>query len=365
MRAVWGGAAALAFLAVCRAQGPENVLVVVNRNDAVSGRIAAYYAAKRRIPQSNICMVAASSAEEIARAEYTRSIEQPVADCLKSRRLTETVLYIATTMGVPLKIAGLVAPDGDASSVDSELALLYGKLHGRKYLAQGPLPNPFYRRRDTPFAHPRFPIYLVTRLAAYDEAGVRAMIDRSLAAANRGRFVFDLRSAGDRSGDEWLRTAAILLPAARVLLEETAQPVYGARGVIGYASWGSNDRERRRRRLGFEWLPGAIVTEFVSTNGRTLQRPPSNWTIGTWEDRSSHFAGSPQTLAADYLEEGATGASAHVYEPYLTQTPRPDLLFPAYYSGRTLAESYYLALPSLSWMTVVFGDPLCRIGPPR
>ena len=35
-------------------------------------------------------------------------------------------------------------------------------------------------QRDAPFRHSAFPIYLVTRLAGYDLADVKAMIDRSL-----------------------------------------------------------------------------------------------------------------------------------------------------------------------------------------
>ncbi len=46
-------------------------------------------------------------------------------------------------------------------------------------------------------------------------------------------------------------------------------------------------------------------------------------------------------------------------------TPRPDFLLPAYYSGRNLAESYYLAIRALSWQNIVVGDPLCSIGKPR
>ena len=69
-------------------------------------------------------------------------------------------------------------------------------------------------------------------------------------------------------------------------------------------------------------------------------------------------------MSADYITEGATGASGHVYEPYLVMTPRPDIIFPAYYSGRNLAESYYLGLPVLSWQNIVLGDPLCTLGPP-
>ena len=38
----------------------------------------------------------------------------------------------------------------------------------------------------------------------------------------------------------------------------------------------------------------------------------------------------------------------------------PDYLFPAYLSGRNLAESYYVAIPALSWQNIVVGDPLVR-----
>jgi Tfp pilus assembly protein PilF len=48
-----------------------------------------------------------------------------------------------------------------------------------------------------------------------------------------------------------------------------------------------------------------------------------------------------------------------VAEPYLNATIRPDILFPAYLSGFNLAESFYMAMPFLSWQTVVIGDPLC------
>jgi hypothetical protein len=45
-------------------------------------------------------------------------------------------------------------------------------------------------------------------------------------------------------------------------------------------------------------------------------------------------------------------------------TPHPQYLFPAYFSGRNLAESYYLSIPGLSWQNIVVGDPLCKIGKP-
>ncbi len=349
-----------------RAQTGENVLLVVNRKDDVSRQIGEYYRPRRSVPVQNVCYLDTISEEEIPWEIYEQQIEKPIGDCLQKGGLSEKVLYIVTTMGVPLKVQGNGSglTGAEHASVDSELTLLYAKLKGARYQRAGVAANPFYMKRDAPFRHPLFPIYLVTRLAAYDLADVKAMIDHSLAARNRGKFVLDLTNGSDATGNNWLRTAAILLPENRVVLEESPKVLYDQHEIIGYASWGSNDDSRKRRWLHFDWLPGAIATEYVSTNARTLKRPPDAWTMTTWEDREHWFAGSPQNLSADVLHEGASGVSGNVYEPYLTACVRPDYLIPAYYQGRNLAESYYIAMPYLSWQGVVFGDPLCSIGRP-
>jgi|HubBroStandDraft_4_1064222.scaffolds.fasta_scaffold44664_2 uncharacterized protein (TIGR03790 family) len=348
------------------AQDGHNVLLVANDNSSVSRNIADYYARRRSIPQVNICHIRATEDETITRDQYNLQIAAPTAACLRKGGLVEAVLYIVTTLGVPLRIEGTVGMDGDYAAVDSELTLLYLDMKRRSpHPVKGSLPNPFFGRRSSAFTHPEFPIYLVTRLAAYDFDGVKAIIDRSLLAANKGKFVIDEKNSGDDSADAWLQDAAIFLPKDRVIVDTSTKVLYDLSDVIGYAGWGSNDKNRHRRFLGFHWLPGAIVTEFVSTDGRTFKKPPDSWNLGRdWTTPSGLFDGSPQTMTADYLLEGATGASGHVYEPYLIQTPRPDLLLPAYYKGRNLAESYYLAIRSLSWQNIVVGDPLCSLGKP-
>jgi uncharacterized protein (TIGR03790 family) len=346
-------------------QTGENVLVVVNESSNISRRIGEYYLHKRQVPLLNLCGIRTTEAEEISRPVYEGEIERPIGQYLKAHRLEDKILYIATTLGVPLKIRGAGERMGtESAAVDSELTLLYGKLKGATFRNAGVVPNPFYRKIHARFQHPQFPIYLVTRLAGYDFHDVAGMIDRSAEARNRGKFVFDLKASDTGAGNAWLLEAARALPKERVVLDETSQVLYNQRGVIGYAAWGSNDRDRKHRMLGFQWLPGAIVTEFVSTDGRTFAQPPDSWNITTWEDHAHLFAGSPQTLTADYIHEGATGCSGHVYEPYLEATPRPQYLFPAYFSGRNLAESYYVSIPALSWQNIVVGDPLCKIGKP-
>ena len=344
------------------AQTAENTLVIVNDSSLFSRRIGEYYVQKRAIPRANVCHLKVGIDEGISREVYEKAIEAPIAAYLSAHGLREKILYIVTTLGLPLRV------DGDGSgmatttcAVDSELTLLYSKMRGEKFKPEGPFPNPFFGKRNQAFQHPEFPIYLVTRLAGYDFEDVRGMIDRSLKAANRGKFVIDLNDNNNEQGNDWLRAAARLLPADRVVLDTSAKVLYDQRDVIGYAAWGSNDNNRKRRFLGFQWLPGAIATEYVSTDGRTFQRPPDGWTITTWKDTAHFFAGAPQSLTADYIHEGATGCSGHVAEPFLVATPRPDLLLPAYLAGKNLAESYYLSIRALSWQNIVVGDPLCKI----
>jgi uncharacterized protein (TIGR03790 family) len=351
----------LAAILPLTAQTGEQVLLVGNSKDAVSRQIIDYYRARRSIPASNVCWLSTTSSEEVEWNIYQREIEGPVSDCLKKKGLQEKVLYIVTTLGVPLKIDGSAGGVmADRGSVDSELTLLYGKLHGMKYERAGWVRNPFFSVRDGQFQHPQFPLYLVTRLAAYDWTDVKAMIDRGLAAKNRGKFVIDAPNDKTGDGNSWLRTASILLPPTRVLLDLTPKALYSQVDVIGYASWGSNDINRKQRWLHYQWLPGAIATDFVSTNARTFRRPPDDWNISSGKS----FGGSEQTLSADFIHEGASGASGNVYEPYLVACVRPEYVLPAYFDGRNLAESFYMGMPYLSWMGVVLGDPLASLGKP-
>src|SRR5262249_28644151 len=243
------------------AQSAESTLVVVNDSSLLSRRIAEYYVRKRSIPLVNVCHLNVTTDEGIPREVYDKAIEAPIGEYLTAHELRERILYIVTTLGLPLRVDGSGKSDLDTTTcaVDSELTLLYAKMRGEKFKASGPLPNPLFGKRDAPFRHPQFPIYLVTRLAGYDFEDVKWTIDRSLQAANRGKFVIDLSEDNDQPGNNWLREAARLLPADRVVLDTSSKVLYDQRDVIGYAAWGSNDRNRKRRLLGFQWLPGAIA----------------------------------------------------------------------------------------------------------
>jgi uncharacterized protein (TIGR03790 family) len=357
----------LALAPKASAQSSENVAVVVNDRSEASTRIGAYYVEKRGIPSDNVIRISAAPDESISRADYLAAIQEPIQRALVQKLLHDRILYIVLTKGVPLRIKGDGGPSGTVSSVDSELTLLYRRKSGLPAPIIGHVPNPYFLG-DRPiagaerFSHRAHDIYLVTRLDGFTVDEVIALIDRAQAPARSGRIVLDQRSGlhSDNTGDRWLAEAAARLGSATALLEPTTNPARDVDDVLGYYSWGSNDAANRSRRFGMRFVNGALAATFVSTDGRSLQPPPDDWNpSGNWNDRARLYAGSPQTLIGDLIREGATGVAAHVAEPYLGSTIRPQILFPAYLSGKNLAESFYLAMPHLSWQTIVIGDPLC------
>lgn len=360
--------AALLWPVGIRAQAAGNVLVVSNAASEGSVRIAATYARARLVPTDNVLRLAGLAADppdEIERTEFDRLIQLPIARWLTTHAAQDRILCIVLTKGIPLRISGSSGPQGTVSSVDSELALLYRRMTGAVVPVAGSVPNPYFleNAQPPPFTHERFDIYLVTRLDAFSVDDALALIERARHPSGTGRFVLDEKASWTDKGNDWLRAAAERLAAAgvgdRVVLEKSARVATGERNVLGYYSWGSNDPAIRVRRFGTEFEPGALAAMFVSSDARTFREPSATWQLGSWDNKATWFAGSPQSLAGDLVQEGVTGVAGHVAEPYLRATIRPDILFPAYVSGRTLAESFYAAMPALSWQTVVVGDPLC------
>lgn len=353
---------------VASAQGPENVLVVVNAAVPDSIQVGEYYLKKRRIPGDHLLRVNMPVDEQITRVMFEERIQRPIQAWIERQRAHDRLLYIVLAKGVPLRITGTQGRTGAEASVDSELTLLYRRMTGLAVAPGGPSPNPYFHAlrpiaEARQFTHVSQDIYLVTRLDGYTVSDVIALIDRGTAAVSDGRFLLDQRGAiRPDPGNQWLDRAAAQLRGLgfgdRVSLDTSSAVATNQSNLLGYYSWGSNDPAMTSRQNGLTFVPGALAGAFVSTDGRTFKEPPPEWTHGRWDNPRTFFAGSPQSMAGDLVRQGVTGVSGHVAEPFLDATIRPDILFPAYVSGFNLAESFYLAMPSLSWQTVIIGDPL-------
>jgi uncharacterized protein (TIGR03790 family) len=316
----------------------------------------------------------APTSDEVTREQFSRTIETPLIAWFGRQAAHDRIACLVLTKGVPLRIAGTTGRNGTTASVDSELALLYRRMTGKPVPPQGFVVNPYFTGDQPisawrPFSHENVDIFLVTRLDGYTADDAIALIDRAQAPAASGRVVLDMKAALDDKGNQWLQAAADRLRLMglgdRVVLDTTSAVVRDQQDVLGYYSWGSNDPAITDRDLHNRFAPGAIAGQFVSTDGRTFQEPPAGWTFGRWPEKDTHHAGSPQSLAGDLIRQGVTGVSAQVAEPFFDATIRPEILFPAYLSGFTLAEAYYLAMPFLSWQTVVVGDPLATVPVPN
>jgi uncharacterized protein (TIGR03790 family) len=352
------------------AQTGANVAVVVNDDSADSVRIGEHYARVRQVPPDNIIRLKLTPEETISRASYARDVETPIAKALTAHALQDRILYIVLTKGVPLRIVGTDGRNGTGASVDSELTLLYRRMIGRPVPPGGPIANPYYLGETElsaakPFTHRAHDIFLVTRLGGFTADDAIALVDRAVAPSKEGAIVFDGRGdAAAAIGDRWMSEAARNLnaswPDRIVLTDQSAEPVTPKEPVIGYYSWGSTDRALRRRQLGLRFAPGGLAAMLTSADARTFAAPPQDWSPGDPSTRANVFSGSSQSLIGDLIRDGVTGVAGNVSEPYLESAVRPQILFTAYLKGFNLAESFYLALPSLGWQSVIVGDPLCR-----
>lgn len=372
-------AAAIAFAwALCgaapaTAQTGENILLVSNALSQASEEIADYYARKRGIPNDQLLRLQLPALEEIDRLTFDTKIQQPIAQWLGAHSAQDKILYIVLTKDVPLRITGTSGQNGTVASVDSELTLLYRRMSGYGVPLAGPIPNPLAlvgvpTSTTARFSHKTHDIYLVGRLDGYTVVDVKAMIDRAATPSREGNIVLDGKlELGVAVGNKWLNAAAENLRkifgwSSRIVLDAGQTVLTDQQNVIGFYTWGSNAVLAKERRFGHQFLPGAIAGEYVSTDARTFKEPPSTWVIN---DTKNPFGGSHQSLVGDLIRDGITGVAGHVAEPFLNGTIRPDALFPAYVSGFNLIESFYMGVPSLSWQTVVVGDPLCAPFGPR
>jgi uncharacterized protein (TIGR03790 family) len=352
-----------------RGQSAENVAVIINDASPESRQIGEYYIKARGIPATNVIRLQTTTDETIQPAAFLATIQAPIAGALNRSNGQDRILYIVLTKGIPLRVAGTAGPEGTVASVDSELTLLYRRMTGRNVLSRGKVANPYYLgarpiAEAKTFAHRDHDIYLVSRLDAFTVEEAISLVVKAESPSRDGRVVLDQRDAlVNRTGEDWMALAAQNLTregfGSRVTLETTPKPARGISPVIGYFSWGSTDPQNRVRTTQMDFSPGALAATFVSTDARTFKEPPAAWVPTNLNDRTHFFGGSPQSLVGDLIREGATGVAGQVSEPYLESAVRPDVLFPAYLSGFNLVEAFYLAIPHLSWQTVVVGDPLC------
>ncbi len=344
------------FLSVqaCRALEPTEILVLANGAVKESITLARYYIQARSIPMENLLILQTTGEESCSRTTYNKEIRQPTLQFLKQHMKTGRIRCLVTMYGIPLKIRPGRKTNDQATTgaaVDSELACILSN----SYPLAGWQPNPYFlgfQRRKTLLKRDK--VLMVSRLDGPGPTTVRRIIDDSVKTEKnglKGRACIDARwpQPDERKNLQGYALYDASLHKTAELIR--AQGSMEVRIDSNEQLFGPGDCPQTALYCGwysladyvdaFEWQPGAVGYHIASAECTTLKKKGSN----VWCKRM--------------LEKGITATIGPVYEPFVQGFPLPDIFFSHLIDGYlTLAESYLISLPYLSWQMVLIGDPL-------
>lgn len=349
----------------------DSTIVVYNKTIPESVALAKFYAQQRGIARDHLVGLTCSGEEEINRVEYAETIAGPLRETFEKNgwwRIHESaegavvtassIRFVAVIKGVPLKVHSTPDP-GDPhgpdpignrndASVDSELTVLAGG--GRRI--SGFIPNPYFKSFRAIGDFDDIGLLLVCRLDAPSPATVRQMIVDAIAAEKKGlwgrAYVDGAHNTGQGlvMGDQWLTEITQQLHKAGIPTVYDAAPevfpeTYPITDCALYYGWYAASVAGPFARPDFRFMPGAVAVHIHSFSAHTLRDPNADW-------------------VGPLVSKGAAASMGNVYEPYLQLTSQLDIFNDRLLHGFTFAESAYMSMRGLSWMSVMVGDPLYR-----
>jgi hypothetical protein len=372
--------------------GPENVMLVVNRDSLASRTIANHYQHWRQIPPGNVLSISWPIAAASADIDtFRQKILEVILKEIDKRRLSGQIDYIVYSSDFPTGI-DLAA---DVRRFEQELQKTgeggtprkwpnppltpVGSINGLTYLwfpvmaggnAYFDLRGNAYMRRDVS-AQRDYPTLAFNARQNFDaegglidEPGRRYLLSAMLGVtAGRGNTVDEVLSYLQRavSADGTQPKGTIyfaknsdirstvrdrLFPAA---VRELKAMGVNAEIVDGVLPTGKSDVQGAMvGAADFSWktsnstiLPGAICEHFTSYGGIMK-------------------TGAGQTPLSEWLRHGAAGTSGTVVEPYALIDKFPVPAMHVHYArGCSLAEAYYQSV-SGPYQLLIVGDPLCQ-----
>lgn len=348
----------LSFFSVSQSGNYQDVVVIVNDNSQTSIDIGNYFQNARNIPNQNMIHVSAPTVEEIDSAEF-ELIRVQIEDYLLNNNLVDSINYLVTTKGLPLKIDAncfdSIAGGISCASFDSELCLILSP-NANEIGQSGSYPNPIFDQIQH-FSREADGIFLVTRLTGYTKQDVYNLIDRSgfETGVNQvsAQAILDLNGA--TGGDSIYFTDYFILPGESYLLSNSwnsqidlnFDPLLNQSNVFGYFFYGVYPISNAT--LNYNWTLGSVGGLVAENSANTFDLAQNT---------------SNNLLVGDLISEGCTGAFGYINPIYFSQAMSADVFFDRYLDiteDYNLAESFYMSNNTLSWQTVVVGDPKASV----
>lgn len=333
---------------------PAHVLILVNKDSDISSKVAHMYQKLRAIPDENFLRLSLGTSRQITPEQYWKQAGTPIRQYLEAHPAIRCIL---TTSGVPYVIMSTDGKD-EGAAFDNQLAdVLREEVNDRKRRQ----PNPLYLNGANVYAvaDPRLlKMVYVVRLDGPDLKTITRMVEDAIAVERtglQGLVAGDAQGidtvTGYGEGDASIRATVDRLSGAGFestldMKQETwTQPKDGigsqAAGAAFYVGWYAL--------LNFQDVFGP----------QGLARGAIAWHIASQEAQNI-WDPNGRGWCINLMRRGAAVTLGPVSEPYVAAFPHGDVFADVLLMGGSVAESYWLALPNVSWQMVILGDPLYR-----
>ena len=336
----------------------DDVAVIVNDNSAISLEIGAYFKQARNIPDENIIHIQTITDEEIDTNEF-RNIQYQIKNYILSQGLENKINYLVTTKGVPFDIVvdSCLVPGSfqKCSAVESELMLLMSP-DSTEILNNGSHPNPYFESGEH-FTSGEWQIFLVSRLDGYtredvfdmiDNSGPEKYVDKSLA-----QIIFDISYLGDTNVFN--------------LFKDHMTPAIDTLSAHGWNVWFHGDSTLPSNEdhvlgfVSFNYQPSNKVLDFSWESGAFSQTGMCGPTFTFYDSLNQ----TNDLIPANMIAEGCPVSSGWVHPYFASLITNYEILYGKYLSEASepynIAESFYMATRTLSYMNILIGDPKTSI----
>ena len=335
----------------------NDVAVIVNLNSELSQTIGNHFKTERNIPAQNMIYVDAPINEIIDSVQFVH-IKNQIENYLINTNLKDSINYLVTTKGIPLKVGNNCVfdslPGMGCASFDSEIGLILGD-YSSFIGKSGPLQNPYYGN-TAHFSRANFGFYLVTRLDGYTLSDVINLIDRSgfdtEINKNSTKTIVDVSNGFD--GDS-IYFSDVFTPAFDFLAANSWNSILD----LNFEALKEQSNVFLYLGVGHGPLPfHQLDYEFVNGSASIMEMCSSSFTF------DFNSKGTNDLLLGDLIADGCTAGYGNVDYIFFGNILSPELFVDRYLNhteNYNLAESFYMAGRTLSWQTVLIGDPKSSI----
>ncbi|MDX9701558.1 MAG: TIGR03790 family protein [Candidatus Auribacterota bacterium] len=332
---------------------PDNkrTLLIINSQSQVSQEIGAYYKAARGIPDENVVTININPAYSISLQNYMTQIRAPIINYLQTNNLTDKIIFLVTTKGVPVAVSlvcvdALLAdiyrePPENLSEYVPTISSISESPHSY-YLSRNRFSSDYNMLITARIDAPAVDLAKsIVDHAVYGERH-RSYISQNTMWLDNRSYAPNLYNALYSQAERFIATCAEPARTASIpYMRDTKEalfPIGSCTDTQFYYGWYSywNFKDVFAGYL----KPGSVAGHLDSASFYNINNTgDNNWGV--------HL-----------LSRGATIVYGSIYEPYTTAFPVGGIMYSRFLRGFSIGESFWCAANNLGWRVLLVGDPL-------